>query len=131
MAKISTKDWRNLPLEKWNVTTFHAYLSDMNKEKYGVSYVPFGHGPTSKRWATEKGQLKTELSKNGPAVMKRYIDLCFESHSFNPKYPCLSFGFMYAYKRTELARAERDEKKTKKREETAERNREEIEDEWF
>lgn len=102
----STKDWRNLPLDKWNVTTFHVYLTDRNREEYDVTYVPFGQGPISKRWVQEKGQLKQAIQKYGNDVVKLYIDKCFVNHKYNAQFPVLSFGFCWTYMRNELAQAE-------------------------
>lgn len=132
MTKISTKDWRNLPIEKWNTTTFHAYLIDMNKEQYNVTYEPFGKGSVQKRWSLEKGQLKNAINKYGAEVIREYIDRCFASHKLNPEYPTLSFGFMFSYMRKELSQAEVAVSKRKAREEVANKNENtEVDDEWF
>lgn len=130
MAKISAKDWRKLPLEDWNVSTFHAYLIDMNKEKYGIDYVPFGKGSVGNRWRTEQGQLKNAQKRHGNEVLRRFIDLCFETHKFNPKFPTLSFGFIFSYKRNELAQAQAEMARSKRREESA-KAAEEVGEEWF
>lgn len=134
MAKISTKDWRKLPVKDWNVTTFHAFLIDKNKEEYGVDYVPFGKGPISKRWTTEKGQLKQAITKYGNEVVLSFINEAFENHRFNPDFPTLSFGFMYAYMRNDLQRAQVDYLKRVERAkaiEEAESQAEDIEEDWF
>jgi hypothetical protein len=130
MAKISTKDWRNLPIADWNTTTFHEYLKDRNREAHQVDYVPFGRGPISNRWSTEKGQLKNAINKYGNEVILAFIDKCFENHKFNPAYPTLSFGFIYAYLRTELERAEVDVRKRQERARIIEETPE-VDDEWF
>lgn len=132
MPKTKSNDWRNRELTDWNVTTFHAYLIETNREKYGVEYLPFGSGPVSKRWATEKGQLKQAVTKHGPEVVKAFIDRCFESHRFNPDFPSLSFGFMYAYMRNELTRAEVAVAKQKEIETAIEdSDTKNIDEEWF
>jgi hypothetical protein len=134
MAKISTKDWRKLPVKDWNVSTFHAFLIDKNKEEYGVDYVPFGKGPISKRWTTEKGQLKQAITKYGPEVVLSFINTAFENHKFNPEFPTLSFGFMYAYMRNDLQRAQVDYHKRVERAkaiEEAEAQSEDVSDDWF
>lgn len=134
MPKISTKDWRKLPVSDWNVTTFHAFLIDKNKEQFGVDYVPFGKGPISKRWATEKGQLKNAINKHGNEVVLAFINECFEGRKLNPDFPTLSFGFMYAYMRDDLQRAEvayhRRVERAKAMEE-AEASEENVSDDWF
>ncbi|PAE24014.1 hypothetical protein [Bacillus sp. 7894-2] len=132
MPKISTKDWRNLSIEKWNTSTIHAYLIDRNKELYGVTYEPFGSGPVSRRWATEKGQIKNALTTYGAPVVKEYIDRCFASHKLNPKYPVLSFGFMFSYLRTELQQAELSVKRKQQRAEAVEAEEANgVDEEWF
>lgn len=134
MAKTSKKDWRNVPIEEWTVSTFHAYLIEMNKEKYRTEYMPFGKGAIRQRWGTEQGQLKTAQGKYSNELLKRFIDRCFETHRTNPKYPCLPFGFMWAYKRDELNRAIKDveERKVKESAEVASDNEIEVDlDDWL
>ncbi|MEK4970743.1 hypothetical protein MKX29_24365 [Cytobacillus sp. FSL R7-0696] len=132
MTRISTKDWRNLPIEKWNVSTAHQYLIDRNRELYGVTYEPFGSGSVSRRWSTEKGQLKNAINKHGAEVIREYIDICFATHRVNLQYPAMSFGFIFAYKRAELQQAEIAVKRKQQRAESASSAEEtEIELDWF
>lgn len=130
--KLSTKNWKELPIDKWTVTTFHEYLIYKNKEKYGAIYVPFGQGPISQRWVVEKGQIKQAYEKYGKEVILKYIDKCFETHRYNPKFPVMSFGFCWAYKRNELSIANTEVKKAEERAEMAERSDStQIDEEWF
>lgn len=94
-----SKDWRNLPIEKWNTNTVHAFLIDMTKEKYNAIYVPGGGGPVSRRWVSEKGMIKRELDRKGPAVVKKFIEICWrEYYTPNPKkFPYPTYGFMAGY----------------------------------
>jgi hypothetical protein len=134
MTKPKAKDWRARPVKDWNVTTFHAFLIDKNKEEYGVDYVPFGKGPISKRWTTEKGQLKQAITKFGNEVVLSFINEAFENHRFNPDFPTLSFGFMYAYMRNDLQRAQVEYIKRLERAkaiEEAEAQSDEVEEDWF
>lgn len=130
MTKPRANDWQARAIEEWNVTTFHAYLADRNYEEYGTEYVPFGKGPVSRRWSTEKGQLKQAINKYGNEVVLAFIDKCFETHKFNPKFPSLSFGFMWAYKRNELQRAQLELRKKKDREEAIQKETE-VDEDWF
>lgn len=130
MPKPKANDWKARAIEDWNVTTFHAYLIDLNREKYGVTYTPFGKGAESKRWSTEKGQLKQAINKHGNEVTKEFIDLCFEKHRLNPQFPTLSFGFMWSYLRDNVGRAEIRVNKRKVVERTKEKQDIEGED-WF
>lgn len=40
--KIKSSDWRNLPIERWNIATFLAFITETTAEKYGQPYVPGG-----------------------------------------------------------------------------------------
>ncbi|MEK5109906.1 hypothetical protein MHI57_24905 [Cytobacillus sp. FSL K6-0129] len=132
MSRISTKDWRNLPIEKWNTTTFHEYLSDRNRELYGVTYQPFGSGSVKERWSVERGQLKNAIIEYGAEVIREYIDICFATHRVNPQYPAMSFGFVYAYKRAELQQAELAVKRKQQRADSlVEAEATEIDEDWF
>lgn len=132
MPRVKASDWKARSIEDWNVTTFHAYLIDINEEKHDVVYVPFGSGPIARRWSTEKGQLKQAITKHGPEAVKAFIDKCFETHRFNPEFPVLSFGFMWAYLRDNMARAEVELRKQKQRTEAAEASDiDEVDEEWF
>ncbi|MFS0562556.1 hypothetical protein AB1K91_17660 [Terribacillus sp. 179-K 1B1 HS] len=132
-TKPKATDWQNRDITDYNVSTYHAMLIDKNEELYGVSYQPFGKGAVSTRWQTEKGQLKQAQGQYGNAVLKRYIEICFAKHRFNPEYPCLSFGFMFAYMRNELAQAQAEIARESKRREAAEKQSEvsEIDSTWF
>lgn len=130
--KVSTKDWRNLPIERWNTTTVHAYLIDINKEKYGATYLPFGKGTVKQRWSTEKGQVKNALNTYGPDVIREFIDICFAKHRTTDQFPTMTFGYIFTYYRPELQQAEVRVKKRKAREEVANQNENtEVDDEWF
>jgi hypothetical protein len=132
MPKIDAKDWQKRPVTDWNVTTFHAYLIDKNREQFDVDYVPFGQGPISKRWATEKGQLKNAINKFGNGVVLAFINECFEGRKLNPEFPTLSFGFMYAYMRDDLQRAEVAYKKRVERAKAIDESEAtEVDEDWF
>lgn len=99
MAKISTKDWRNLPIEKWNTTTVHAFLIEETKRLFDGEYVPGGKGSKSQRWTAEKGMIKRELGAKGTDVVRKFIEICWREY-FTPdpdKYPYPTFGFMLGY----------------------------------
>lgn len=99
MTKISTKDWRNLPIEKWNANTFHAYLIEGTKERFNADYTPGGKGSKSQRWNAEKGMLKREFTAKGPELVRKFIEVCWREY-FTPnakEYPYPNFGFMLGY----------------------------------
>jgi hypothetical protein len=109
-------DWRNRDISDWNVSTFHAYLIDKNTELFSAEYVPFGKGPISRRWQTEKGQMKQAITAYGNVVLRAFIARCLKRHKPSADFPHINFGFMYAYMRDEMARAvaeiERDARRT-------------------
>lgn len=127
MAKIKTDDYENLPLDKWNVTTYRAYMKALHNDKYGIPYVANNH-------AVEGRFIKDMQTKYGNKALKAFVEKCFNEHrSTNPKFPGLNFGFMYSYLRErylpvvlkEIATAELKAKRQAQAQET------EIDEEWF
>lgn len=126
MAKIKTSDFEQLPIDKWNGTTFKAYMGNLHQTKYGIPYVANNH-------AVEGKFLKNMYTEFGQEVTKRFIEKCFDTYKPTNRYPGLNFGFMYSYMRernlpvvlkelaTEKLRAER----TQASQETA------INTDWF
>lgn len=91
-AKIKTDDWRNLPAEKWNVRTVHAYFADMNRELFGAEvYVPM------RNWKFEQGVIKRNLTLYGPEVMRKVFDRAFREYRPSRQYPILTAGFVLSY----------------------------------
>lgn len=95
MTRISTKDFRNLPIEKWNVTTFREYLKHVHEERYKIPYV-------TRSYAMEGRMLKMSLAEYNQEVLKRFIDACFADYKSTREYPGLNFAFMYSYMRSRL-----------------------------
>lgn len=95
MTRISTKDFRNLPIEKWNVTTFREYLKHEHEECYNIPYV-------TRSYAMEGRMLKISLAEYNQEVLKRFIDACFADYKPTREYPGLNFAFMYSYMRSRL-----------------------------
>lgn len=111
---IKTSDWRDLPLDRWNVRTVHAYFADMNRELYGVeTYIP------QRNWRFEQGVIKRALEQYGAATLKAAFDECFRTYKPSAQYPILTAGFAVAYRintiiprlLAEQAEAERREKR--------------------
>lgn len=120
--KIPTNDWRNLPIERWNTRTIHAFLIDETKRRYNAEYVPGGKGSKSQRWAAEKGMIKRELDKRGADVVRKFIEVCWrEYYTPNPnKYPYPTFGFMLGYMDRYWTEAVREVEKSNERSDLAE-----------
>jgi hypothetical protein len=94
--KKTSADWRDRPLEKWNVATFHYYLSDKHLDLYGINYVPF------RGWMAEKGMLKREIDEHGPEIVKQFIDACFADYRPTAQYPSINFGFMNTWMKSRI-----------------------------
>jgi len=111
--KINSADWRALPIDRWNVRSFHAYFADMNRELYGMDYVPM------RNYSFEQGVIKRELTKYGPEILRQAFDECFRTYKPTAQYPILTAGFAVAYRintiiprlLAEQAEAERREKR--------------------
>lgn len=134
MTKPSTKDWRNLPIEKWNTTTVHAFLIDETQRKFDAEYTPGGKGSKSQRWSAEKGMIKRELTKRGPEVVRKFIEICWREYwTPNPKkYPYPTFGFMCGFMDRYWTEANDEVTKEVERADIAERSDStEIDEEWF
>ncbi|KFM99721.1 hypothetical protein D0U04_13585 [Bacillus clarus] len=95
MTRISTKDFRNLPIEKWNVTTFREYMLHVHETKYKIPYV-------ARNYAVEGRMLKAFIAEHKPEATKRFIDACFADYKPTREYPGLNFAFMYSYMRSRL-----------------------------
>ncbi|RSL28950.1 hypothetical protein D7Z54_33785 [Salibacterium salarium] len=98
-------DYPDKPIAEWNVNHWHRYLIDKNAELFDAEYIPFGKGPISQRWRTEKGQLKQAQAALGNTVLLAFIDRCLATHTPKPDFPHVNFGFMWAYRRDEVSRA--------------------------
>lgn len=91
--KITRRDWRNLPLDKWNVSTFHAFIADRNRELYGVeTYIPM------RNWAFEQGSLKRAITQYGVETVKALFDVAFREYRPTREYPLLTAGFVLCYR---------------------------------
>lgn len=126
MAKIKTSDYANLPLDKWNVTTFRAYMQAIHQDKYGIPYV-------ANNFAVEGRFIKDMQTKYGNEATKAFIETCFATYKPTSKFPGLNFGFMYSYMRERnlpavLKQIETAKLKAK-RQETAKQT--EIDEDWF
>lgn len=110
MTKLApAKDWRNRPLETWNVVSFTEYLKDTHKERFGIDYAPHGG-----RWGFEQGILGDLIgtqSRTNPkprtatnSQVKRFIDETFANYRPSVQYPGTSFGFMWTYRKTDWQR---------------------------
>lgn len=132
MTKTNSEDWRNLPIDKWNTTTYTAYLEHLTKENVGVTYEPTGGGSKGQRWSREKGMMKDAQARYGSAVVKRFIELCFDRHKPKPKFPYPSFTFMYSYMSDQFPVAEQAVAKAEKRLQEAERSdSDKVDENWF
>jgi hypothetical protein len=92
MAKISVKDWRNLPADKWTITTFRAFLAEEHERRFGIPY-------TARNYAIEGRWLKAMIAEHGAEVVRKFIEACFAEYKPTRDYPGLNFGFMYSYQR--------------------------------
>lgn len=98
MAKVDSKDWRNLPVSDWNVLTFTEYLRAKHEEVFGIPYVPF------QGWRREQGMIgnvigtKTKPRQYDNYLLKNFVDKAFESYTPTADYPGTSFGFSWTYR---------------------------------
>lgn len=129
MAKAKT--WREKDVKDWNVRNFHDYLTYITKGKYGVTYAPFGQGSIGERWKQEQGNLKFMIRNHGAVITKAWIDYCVEDYVPKTDYPYISFGFMFAYLRQDIAKVEAQLTRRAERAIIAEKEAKEVDDDWF
>lgn len=122
----SARDWQARHIEDWNVTTFHAYLTDKHAELFGVDYVPF------RGWTAEKGMIgnligtRTKKAAAEKAQVKRFIDETFADYKPTREYPGTSFGFMWTYRKNVWQRIQAESK----RRQATEAKREQQAQDW-
>lgn len=120
------KDWRNRDIEDWTVLTFTEYLKDKHEQLFGIPYVPFGG-----TWGKEQGDLGSLIgtkSRTNPKprkvsneVVKRFIDMTFESYKPSRQYPGTSFGFMWSYRKYEWQQILASENEIRRKSERSEK----------
>ena len=117
-------DWRARDIDDWNVTTFHQFIIDGTRERYGVEYAPGGGGSRSQRWMREKGMLKQAQQAYGNEVLRKFIEMCWREYRTNQpdKYPYPTFSFMYAYMDRCLPEAQAEVEREKRKEQSKENN---------
>lgn len=131
MAKAKAKKWDEKPVEDWNVRNFHDYLTHIAREKYGVTYTPFGQGSIGERWKFEQGNLKWMIANHGAVLTKAWIDYSVAEYTPNAEYPYIKFGFMFAFRRDDLAKVEAQLTRKAERAIIAEAETKEADDDWF
>ena len=105
------KSYAETPLDSWNTRHFQQYLADEHVKHYGITYV--SKMPIKAEAGLLGGYIATKRKpgRYSKAVVKRFIDRCYESYRPTPQYPGLSFWFMHTYMGGELQKAELDVKK--------------------
>jgi len=123
-SKTKASDWRNRPIDEWNVATFTAYLTERHLEVYGTEYLPPG-----RNWRMEQGLIGNLIGTRGktpkprkyePAVVKAFIDECFRIHRTSPQYPTVNFTWLYKWKTDVWARVVAEEQAKARRSEAVE-----------
>jgi hypothetical protein len=104
------KDWRARDIKDWNAVTFHEYLKEAHKKRYGTSYV-------AKNMGIQNKNIKRMYDEYGKEVTKKFIDLCFIHYKPTGRYAGANFMFFYSYlKDRYLPMAEIEVRKEKERE---------------
>ena len=90
MAKTDTKNFKELPLEKWNSTTIREYIKFLNIERFGVPSVTFNV-------RQENGMVSKFIKDYGIETTKAFVEECVKKYRPNPNYPTVNFATMYSY----------------------------------
>lgn len=89
-VKIDTKDFKNLPLEKWNSTTIREYIKFLNKERFGIPSVTFNV-------RQENAMISKMIKEYGIEITVKFVKECVKNYRPNQQYPTVSFATMYSY----------------------------------
>jgi len=90
--RVNTKEWRNLPYNKWTTATVLAYFVEMNAELYGMEYAPM------RNYGFEQGAIKQALIKHGAELLHLSFIECFREYKSTRDYPILTAGFCLSYR---------------------------------
>jgi hypothetical protein len=93
--KVDYKDHMNLPLEKWNSTTFKEYLKHLNYERFGVK-------PVLGNPKIENIQINNLCKEYGKEVVKLFIEESVSKYPASSQYPSCNWYFMFTFMRTKV-----------------------------
>lgn len=79
-------------VNEWKTRDFQLYLQELHLEYYGFKY-------SARNYGMEAKHLKAFMRDYGNEALKLFIELCFEHHKPNDRYPGLNFMFMSTYLR--------------------------------
>lgn len=88
--KLDTKDFKSLPLEKWNSTTIREYIKFLNIERFGIPAVTFNV-------RQENGMISKFVKEYGIETTKLFVEECVRKYRPNANYPTVNFATMYSY----------------------------------
>lgn len=106
------KHYTELPVDKWNTAHFKQYLVAEHKRRYGINYVPYiGYGAEAGMIGDLIGTAK-KPAQYERALIKRFIDVCFDEYKPSPQYPGVSFGWMTKYMSRNLQRLQAESQRS-------------------
>lgn len=124
MPKLNTKDWKNLPINDWNATTYRAFMADLHSEVLGIKYVPRNYGMESKL-------LKDTYEGYGKEATKRFIECAIREYKPTTQYPGINYAFMYTYVLSRLMPRILKDLEREKQIQAREQNVQELDDSYF
>lgn len=89
-VKIDTKDFKNLPIDKWNSVTVREYIKYLNECRFGIPSVTFNV-------RQENAMICNFMKEYGKETTKAFIEACVKNYRPNPQYPTVNFATMYSY----------------------------------
>lgn len=103
------KRYDEIPIQDWNTANFRQYLEDEHLRILGIKYYPFkGYSAEAGMLGNFIGTAKRE-GQYDKAVVKAFIDACFDEYKPSAQYPGLSFGFMQTYMMRHMQRLQAEE----------------------
>lgn len=103
------KHYTEIDVSKWNTAHFKQYLAEEHKRRYGINYVPFvGYAAEAGMLGDLIGTAKKSAMYD-KALVKRFIDVCYDEYKPRKEYPGVSFGWMTKYMSRNLQRLEAEQ----------------------
>lgn len=92
-------NWRELPIDEWNSTTFRTYLDHLNMTKFGIGTLEHVLAKTRVDAITRitNISLKQTFEKYGKAETKRFLELAVEKYKGSIDYPTATFPFILRF----------------------------------
>lgn len=89
--KVRTDDYRSLPIELWNTSTFMAYLDSLN-------YIHFKQVPINLNVKLTRIRMKADMDAYGNEVIKKWLELAIKDWGGSSRFPTAAYNQLRQFK---------------------------------